>query len=68
MSAPAIESSTREERMAYVQEQWKCLSNCEMCGKCQVLHGAVAELLYADYIEGRRAYMEITLELRNRNI
>ena len=54
--------------MAYVQEQWKCLSNCEMCGKCQVLHGAVAELLYADYIEGRRAYMEITLELRNRNI
>lgn len=68
MTAPSIETSTQEQRLAYVVEQWKCLSNCEMCGKCSVLRGGVAELLYVDYIEGRRSYMEITLELRNRNI
>ncbi|MBR5132617.1 MAG: hypothetical protein IKV29_00760 [Alistipes sp.] len=68
MSAPAIETSTREERLAYVREQWKCLSSCEICGKCSVLRGRTAELIYTDYIEGVRDYREITLELRNRNI
>ena len=66
MSAPTIENSTRQERLAYVQKQWECLSNCDICGKCCVLRGGTAELFYEDYIEGRRTYMEITLELRKK--
>ena len=27
-----------------------------------------AEILYADYIEGKRSYMDITLEIINRSI
>lgn len=46
-------------------DAWKCLHDCESCGKCRVLRGKDAEILYADYIEGRRAYMEITMEIRN---
>lgn len=46
-------------------DAWKCLRDCESCGKCRVLRGKDAEILYADYIEGRRAYMEITMEIRN---
>jgi hypothetical protein len=53
MIPPRIEQSTREERRAF--------------GKCRVLRGKDAEILYADYIEGRRAYMEITMEIRNNN-
>ena len=29
MTAPSIESSTREERLDYVLNEWKCLHNCE---------------------------------------
>ena len=67
MAPPSIESSTREERLAYVVDKWRCLHNCELCGKCNVLRGREAEQVYADYIEGRRSYMEITFEIRNIN-
>lgn len=65
MIPPRIEQSTREERLAFVLDAWKCLHDCESCGKCRILRGKDAEILYADYIEGRRAYMEITMEIRN---
>ena len=67
MSAPKIDNSTREERRAYVREAWRCLHDCEACGKCRVLRGRVAEFVYTDHIEGKREYMDITLELRNRS-
>ena len=65
MTAPNIESSTREERLDYVLNEWRCLHNCEICGKCHVLKGRSEEILYADYIDGKRSYMEITLEIRS---
>ena len=65
--APKIEDSTKDERRAYVLEAWRCLHDCEACGKCRVLRGVDAELLYADYIKGVRSYMDITLEIRNKN-
>ena len=65
MNAPNIESSTKEERLEYVLEKWKCLLKCELCGKCHILKGRNEELLYADYIEGKRSYMDITLEIKN---
>ena len=67
MTPPNIENSSREERLAFVLEQWKCLHNCELCGKCNILKGCDAELLYADYIDGTRSYMDITFEIRNNN-
>lgn len=67
MTPPKIEQSTKEERRAYVIEAWKCLNNCELCGKCHILKGKDPETLYADYIEGLRSYMDITLDIRNNN-
>ncbi len=67
MLAPKIELSTAEERRAYVIDAWRCLHDCEACGKCRILKGKDAETLYADYIEGKRSYMDVTLEIRNRN-
>lgn len=67
MFAPQIEDSTREERLEYVQDRWRCLCSCELCGKCNMLRGRDAEIVYEDYIEGRRTYREITIELRNNN-
>ena len=67
MTPPKIENSTAQERKAYVQEAWKCLHDCEACGKCRVLKGKDPEILYADYINGTRSYMDVTLEIRNRS-
>ena len=63
---PPIDTSTPEERALYVRSQWACMHHCELCGKCHFLKGKDAELLYADYIQGRRPYLDITLELRKR--
>ena len=61
----SIESSTREERLDYVLNEWRCLHNCELCGKCHILKGRSEEILYADYIDGKRSYMDIILEIRS---
>ena len=66
MTAPKIENSTKEERQAYVLEAWRCLNDCEACGKCPILKGRDPETIYASYIEGRREYIDITLEIRSR--
>ena len=68
MQPPRIDNSTTEERRAYVQEAWKCLHDCEACGKYRILKGRDAETLYADYIEGRRSYIDITLETRGNRL
>lgn len=65
MTPPAIEQSTREQRRAFVADAWKCLNDCESCGKCRILRGRVAEVLYADYIESKRSYMDVTFDIRN---
>ena len=67
MTPPPIEQSTREERQAFVIDAWKCLHDSEMCGKCRILKGKDAETLYADYIEGRRSYIDVTLDIRNKS-
>jgi hypothetical protein len=67
MTAPSIENSTYEERLTYVVDKWQCLHNCELCGKCSILKGRDAEIVYNDYIEGRRSYMDITFEIRDNN-
>ena len=47
MQPPRIENSTKEERRANVLDAWKCLHDCEACGKCCILRGQDAEMLYA---------------------
>ena len=65
MIPPKIDQSTKEERRAHVLHAWRCLHDCEACGKCRILKGKDAETLYADYIEGKRTYMDVTLDIRN---
>mgnify|MGYP000367581278 FL=1 len=65
MTPPNIENSTPEERRAFVLEAWKCLHDCEACGKCRILKGKDPETLYTDYIEGKRSYIDVTLSIRN---
>ncbi len=66
MTPPRIEDSSAEERRAYVLDAWKCLNDCSECGKCRILKGKAAETIYADYINGKRSYMDVTIEMRDK--
>lgn len=68
MIAPKIDQSTPDERRAYVLHAWRCLHDCEACGKCRILKGRDPETLYTDYIEGKRTYMDVTIDFRNQSL
>lgn len=67
MTPPDIQQSSKEERRKFVLDAWKCLHDCESCGKCRILKGKDAESLYTDYIEGKRTYIDITMDIRNKS-
>ncbi|MDY5357699.1 MAG: hypothetical protein SPG52_07205 [Candidatus Cryptobacteroides sp.] len=47
MVTPDIETSTREERLEFIREEFKSLGNCPISGKCSFLRGREAEDLLA---------------------
>ena len=64
MRAPEIETSTEAERRQYIKNAFPCIADCEMCGLCTVFRGKDPELSYADYISGKRSYLEVSQEYR----
>ena len=61
---PDAASSTEEERREYIKETFPCIADCDMCGLCAVFKGKDPELAYADYISGKREYMEVSEDYR----
>lgn len=59
-----IETSTEAERRQYIKNAFSCIADCEMCGLCTVFRGKDPELAYADYISGKRSYLEVSQEYR----
>ena len=66
MMAPSIESSTREERLAYVSKRYQCIANCDLCGLCKIFHGVSPEHALADYIDGREELATVMMSYRHR--
>lgn len=64
MRAPAIAASTEEERRNYIKDTFKCIADCDMCGLCTVFKGKDPELAYADYISGKREFMEVSKDYK----
>ena len=61
---PDIEKSTREEREQYIRERFKCISDCDSCGICTMYRNQDPMLVYQDYIDGIKDFMEITAKYR----
>lgn len=61
LPTPSIGSSTRDERLAYVQGCYACITNCDACGDCATFHGLSVELAPADFIEGRAELPEVMM-------
>lgn len=62
---PDVETSTQEQRAAYIRETYRCRSDCDSCGICQVFHGREPMIVFEDYIEGKRSFQEILQEYRH---
>ena len=59
MRPPEIASSTEEERRQYIKDTFPCIADCDMCGLCTVFKGK-----HADYISGKRSYLEVSADYR----
>ena len=62
--APLVADSTREERLAWVQAKYPCISDCEACGVCKMFHGRDAVHAFAPYIDGQAEMREVARSLR----
>ena len=51
MRAPDIENSTKEDRQEAIQRMFRCISDCDSCGLCQIFKGRDPMVVYQDYIE-----------------
>ena len=58
------ENSTEEERRQYIKNTFKCIADCDMCGLCTIFHGKDPEVAYADYISGKRDYLDVSKDYR----
>lgn len=65
MKSILIKDTTREERIRIVQEGLnQCREACDMCGLCTVFRSMDPELVYADYISGKRSYFEVSADYK----
>ena len=60
MRPPEIENSTEEERREYIKNTFRCIADCDMCGLCTVFREKDPEVAYADYINVKRVYLEVS--------
>ncbi len=63
-TAPEINTSTVEERREYIKNRFPCIADCDMCGLCKVFHGKDPEIAFDDYIEGRRSFVEVSMDYK----
>ena len=62
--APDIANSTAEERREFITAKYPCIADCDMCGLCKVFRGNNAEHAYADYIDGKRSFMDVSADFK----
>ena len=62
--APAIGTSTPDERREFLRRRFVCISNCDLCGICATFHGQDPEHAFADYVEGNAEFAEVAMRYR----
>lgn len=58
--APELDSSTKEQREEFIKKTFWCRSDCDSCGICRIYGGKEPLIVYADYIEGNKTFLEIS--------
>lgn len=69
MIAPRIDSSNREERLAFVRERFRCKAPaCGGCGNCHLPGGQPAIKAFEPYIEGKQEFAAVSAALWKCNL
>ena len=63
---PTDGAARAEAKLVWIMPSRDRGRRSQICGKCHVLKGRSEEQLYADYIDGKRSYTDITLEIRSK--
>jgi len=62
--APEIDYSTREERLEFIQDKYRCKAPaCGECLECKLPTGRSAIDTFKDYIDGKVEYVTIASKL-----
>lgn len=62
-----IKETSKEERQKYIDELFRCHNgDCENCGVCKIFQGISPQVVYQDYIDGKREFLDITRERNKR--
>ena len=59
-----IKNTSKEQREEYIKNTYHCISDCDNCGLCKIFHGKQPEIIFADYIEGLREFIDIANEYK----
>lgn len=63
-----VQETTREERLEYIHHLFACQhGDCENCGVCQIFRGTSPQIVFHDYIEGKREFQDISREFNQKN-
>lgn len=57
-------SASKEERENFIKTTYQCKVDCDLCGICAVFHGKDPMIVFKDYIEGHREYLDILKDYR----
>ena len=69
MIAPRIDSSNREERLAFIRERFRCKAPaCGGCGSCHLPGGQPAIKAFEPYIEGKQEFAAVSAALWQCNL
>ena len=53
----------KQPRKDYVQKLFHCHNgDCDNCGVCQIFKGVSPQVVFQDYIEGKREFQDIAKE------
>jgi hypothetical protein len=57
-------SASKEEKENFIKTMYACKADCDMCGLCATFHGKDPMIVFKDYIEGKREYLDILKDYR----
>lgn len=64
MRPPEIENSTEEERREYIKNTFRCIAIVICVVYARMFRGKDPEVAYADYINGKRVYLDVSKDYR----
>jgi len=64
MNSILINDTTKAQREEYVKNTYHCIADCDNCGLCKIFHGKQPEIVFAEYIDGKREFADIAKEYK----